>query len=516
MRSDVGVDGAGVNIPVDLVGPVDVLFDDNRVWSFNPARDSDVRRGRRIVPWPKALKTFLDGSTRAVVRAHGTGETYFDGEVQLGTGDARISVTDRNDNPLAVDKGGRLQRTFSKTDDTMRELIMDAVEQVLDDLRTVCGLEAYLCYGCLLGAVRDGHMIGHDSDADLSYYSHHTHPYDIIRENRAAELKMRERGWTIIRMSAADFKVWVKLPDGRRCGIDVFTSFHIDGYFHLMATKRGPLDRSAVLPLSTVTLEGREILAPADPEAYLAWTYGPDWRIPDPSFNFDHPRSSVRRMSAWWRGSRNHLKYWTDFYKSGRSSRVPSAPSKFARWVGERIESGDQILDVGAGTGRDAIWFAKRGHQVTAFDFSPASRFVLARQARRKRVTVARRHLNLNDLKSTLIVGARLAQRREPRHVYARFLLDSVEKPARHEFFRFASMVQRSGGLTFLEFRTPASAHERTTFGHHFRQFLDPSLVVSEIEERGGTVVHQEVGRDLAPLAKENPQVCRIIVRWKQ
>ena len=41
-------------------------------------------------------------------------------------------------------------------------------------------------YGCLLGAVRDGHMIGHDSDADVAYLCEYTHPFDIIRECTAA------------------------------------------------------------------------------------------------------------------------------------------------------------------------------------------------------------------------------------------------------------------------------------------------------------------------------------------
>lgn len=516
MRSDVGVDGAGVKMPEDLVDPVDVFFDDNRVWSFNPSRDSVVRRGRRIVPWPKALKTFLDGTTRAVVRSHGTGNVYFEGEVRLGSGDSRISVTDKHGYSLAIDKSGRMQRTFSRTSDSMREFILDSVEAVLEDLRAVCGLDAFLAYGCLLGAVRDGRMIGHDSDADLSYYSMHTHPYDIIRENNRVARLMRERGWTIVRMSSADFKVWVKLDDGRRCGIDVFGSFHIDGAFHLMAGSRGELDRSAILPVSTVTLEGRQIAAPADPERFLEFTYGPGWRVPDPSFKFEYPRSSGRRMAAWWRGSRSHLKYWSEFYASGRAKRVPNEPSLFARWVAERIEPADQILDLGAGTGRDAVWFATQGFDVAAYEYATAVRPAIGRRARRRGVKVPVRHVNLNDLRSTLIVGAGLAQIREPRHVYARFLLDSVDEHARHEFFRFASMVQRSGGLTFLEFRTPLSAHRTTTFGHHFRNFLEPSLVVSEIEERGGSVVHQEVGRDLAPFADENPHVCRIIVRWKQ
>ena len=41
------------------------------------------------------------------------------------------------------------------------------------DLTEGCGLEAYLNYGALLGAVRDGAMIAHDSDTDVCYLSQH-------------------------------------------------------------------------------------------------------------------------------------------------------------------------------------------------------------------------------------------------------------------------------------------------------------------------------------------------------
>ena len=36
------------------------------------------------------------------------------------------------------------------------------------------GVEAFLAYGTLLGAVREGRLLGHDSDADLGYVSRHT------------------------------------------------------------------------------------------------------------------------------------------------------------------------------------------------------------------------------------------------------------------------------------------------------------------------------------------------------
>ena len=42
------------------------------------------------------------------------------------------------------------------------------------------GVRPFLAYGTLLGAVRQGDFIGHDSDADLGYVSEHDHPVDAV------------------------------------------------------------------------------------------------------------------------------------------------------------------------------------------------------------------------------------------------------------------------------------------------------------------------------------------------
>lgn len=502
----------GVCFPEPPAAPVDVLVDGQRVWSFKPARDASARDGSAVVAWPDVLRRFLNGRAEVTVCDHETGETYFRQEVGLGDSDDRIRVVDANGHPLAVDKGGRLQRTFSDTDDSMREFIMDAVEKVLHDLRETCGLEAFLSYGCLLGAVRDGHMIGHDSDADLSFLSRHTHPFDIIRETTAAERAMKALGWSTVRMSGADFKVWVPLGDGRRVGIDVFGSFYIDGVYYLTGSRSGDLPLSAILPLRTVTLEGREILAPRDVEAYLEYLYGPDWPVPDPAFKFPMKPATVRRMDGWLRGPRQHLRHWHTLYKR-QPDAVPSGPTRFARWVAESLPPGQRILDAGTGTGRDAVWLAGQGHHVVAADYATVVFPHVRRSAEAQGVDVTTRAVNFNTFGSTLTEGARLAHG-EPHHLYARFLLDALGPNARRNFWRFAQMSQRRGGLTFLEFRTDASAGEPTHFPGHYRAFLPPAVVAEEVESRGGEIVRREVGRGLAPLEDEDPEVCRMIVRW--
>lgn len=516
MSSDVDVATSGIAIPDRLTEVTDVFFGDQRVWSFNPPRDSVAGRAGRRVPWPERLAPFLKGTTVVTLRSHAGGETYFEGEVTFGDSRKQVRVTDKHGNQLAVDKSGRLQRTFARSDDSMREFLMDGIEGVLEDLRTVCGLDAFLAYGCLLGAVRNGHMIGHDSDADLSYLSEYTHPFDIARESRQAAEKMRQRGWTVIQMSGGTFKVWVGQGSGTRVGIDVFAAFFVDGTFHVVPAVRGELPRSSVLPTSTVTLEGRSIPAPASPEHWLELTYGPTWRTPDPAFKFEPAREMSRRVDGWLREARTNVRYWHDFYRGRASWQVPKKPSLFAAWVDAQLPAGQQIVDVGAGNGRDSVWLAEQGHTVLAHDRDINARRKTRRLATKRGVTVTTEQLNLNELGSVLVSGARMAHGAEVHHVYARFLLDALHDRARPNFWRWAQMVQRRGGLTFLEFRTDRSAGEPTAFAEHARQFLAPADVVAEIEERGGVVVGREEGRDLAPFQSENPHVCRLVVRWSR
>jgi cyclopropane fatty-acyl-phospholipid synthase-like methyltransferase len=329
---------------------------------------------------------------------------------------------------------------------------------------------------------------------------------------------MKALGWKVVKMSGANFKVWVPLPDGRRCGIDVFGSFHVGERFYVTGSLTGTLDRSALLPFGTVTLEGREITAPARPEEVLAFTYGPSWRVPDPAFHFDHDRVDVQRMDAWFRGPRRRLRFWHDFYKSPDAARVPTEPSAFARWTQERLvaagRSGSTVLDVGAGTGRDAAYFAGQGRRVVALDFTTLGLRQTKRQRHQAEGRVTVRSMNLEDLRSVLVTGARFAHRGGVREVYARGLLDTLGTVGRDNFWRFASMVQRRGGETFVEFRTPFSRREPKHFGAHQREYVDPDLVAREVASYGGTVVHRETGRDLARLGSENPHIARIVVRW--
>ncbi len=505
-----------VLVPAALGDPVVVSFDGQYVWSFVPRRDgSRTPRGWRV-PWPRVMHDLLDGTTCVRLSDSAGSRVHFEGPVSFrGNGDA-LRFRDPLGHPLSVDKVGHLTRVFSVTGHDVRREIAEGTAQAISDLRDRIGIDAHVSYGCLLGAVRDGHMIGHDSDADLAYLSHWTHPADIVRESFRMERELRALGWKVVRMSGADLKLFLPLPDGRVVHIDVFGAFHVEDTFYQLGSRSGQLDRDSLTPAATVTLEGVELAAPADPEAVLEFLYGDGWRIPDPSFSAVDPWTGTRRIEGWMRGPRIGVVTWNEVYRKQRAA-IPRTRSSFAEWAQPRMERTATVADLGSGSGRDSAWFDARGHRVIGFDYSGTA----LRQTRHrlklrgvKRPDV--RALPLNDLRAALVAGAELSREAGPVYLYARGLIGCLDAEARANLWRLCSMSLRRGGALFVEYAATSAFRPglRGTATRRLVRRVSTRRLVREIEASGGRVIHREVGPGHDFHDRPDPHVARLEVRW--
>jgi hypothetical protein len=510
--SDVQVDAAGVTARAPREVVLDMLVDGRRVYSFWLHRDGS-RVGNRTanrwrVAWPKTLHEFLDGTARFTVVAHESGETVFDGEVTLGSGRGRIEVLNRNGQPLSLDKGWRRVVTFDTRSAANIEPLMKAIEVVLGALREV-GIEAFLAYGTLLGAVREGKLIGHDSDADLGYVSRLSHPVDVIRESFRLQRDLVDLGFHITRYSALAFKVDVDEGDGVVRGLDVFGGFLMDGNLHLMGEIREPFDRSDIFPLGTTTLEGRAFPAPADPDKLLTAMYGP-WRVPDPAFHFAPPATTVRRLNGWFRGLRVGRAKWDRIY-SRRQKPLAADPSPLVAWAAEREPGAATYVDLGCGRGSDVLWMARRGVPAVGLDFQPRS----FRDAAEAQLPDAEFwSCNLLELRDVLPAGASLSRRPGPRLVVARHLVDTLGADAREHLWRLARMTLsgEGGGRLYVEFLAKFGDDGYARDLHVKRR--RPRTVVAELARAGATIVHRET---IAMSESPRPsKVCRLVVEWRR
>jgi SAM-dependent methyltransferase len=509
------VDGDGVRVPENVSGVLDVLIEGERVWSFDPVRDRD---GRGVVAWPPVLQPYLHGSARIVVRGHADGPDdppLLDVEHAFDEQPGRVAVVDDEGRPMSVDKEGNLQVPFAFRGQATVDALLDAITSVLRLINEEAGIPGFLAFGALLGAVRDGHLIGHDADADVGYLSRHRDLVGVARESFELERIMRRAGWQTWRFSTADFKVVVPDPEGGRA-IDVFGGFVVDDVFYLMPNVSTPYRESMLLPLGEVELEGRKVIAPADPTALLEATYGPGWKVPDPSFKFQPSPRVVRRLDGWTRGNIHNRGHWWPFYDSRSSADVPEQPSPFARWVREREPELPLLIDIGTGTGRDALWFAREGQRSLGLDYVPTAVGRAGFIAERDGIPGTFETFNLYDVRQVLAMGARLAHREEPATIYARFLVHALEDEGRHNLWRVASMGLRRGGRLYLEFRTGQDSDAEHEFGEHFRKYLHPDVVVAEIEARGGHIEHREEGHGMAVYKQEDPHVARLVASWQR
>jgi SAM-dependent methyltransferase len=79
--------------------------------------------------------------------------------------------------------------------------------------------------------------------------------------------------------------------------------------------------------------------------------------------------------------------HWDERYATeGVRSTEPAA---FLVEIADYFPAGSQILDVGGGSGRNAIWLGKRGHQVTIADVSAEGLAIAKQAASEARVEVA-------------------------------------------------------------------------------------------------------------------------------
>ena len=482
--SDVAVDDDGLRFGAHEDVLCNLSFDGRRIWSFWSLRDSTIDGPRRRMAWPERLTLHLEGTTRVGV-ALGDGTPVFDDEVRFGTEDRRLTVVGRDGAPLGIDMYGKLVKTFETKADGELTPLLDALETVLDLLHGQ-GLEAFPAYGTLLGAVREGTFLGHDNDADVGYVSRHTHPIDVIRESHRVQRAVERQGYATSRHSGGAIKIDVPDADGSVRGLDVFGGFFAEGHLALLGEIWAPYDREWIFPLGTVTLDGRELPAPADPERLLAATYGPGWRVPDPAFQYVKDPDVQRRFDEWFRGTRLHRAAWDHRYGLARLLPPYQPPHDISRHLHEREDPDTWVLDIGCGRGRDARWLAKQGRRVVGLDYSSVAMQFVQAAALEQSWALELRTMNLLELRHVLSWGALLASRPGPRTVLARHLVDSTSPYGVDNFWRLVSMVLRPGDRVHLEFLTEEIVDPEGR--PSLIPALDASAVSADVVRRGGVV----------------------------
>jgi len=142
---------------------------------------------------------------------------------------------------------------------------------------------------------------------------------------------------------------------------------------------------------------------------------------------------------------------WNDRY-AGEDFHFGVTPNAFLASQARHLSPGARVLCVADGEGRNSVWLARNGMQVTAFDISPVGVEKAKRLAREAHVTVDYRVADINDwdwdaARYDVVVA-----------IFIQFA-----NPAERESI-FAGMVRAlaPGGLLILQGYTPRQLEYRT------------------------------------------------------
>lgn len=149
----------------------------------------------------------------------------------------------------------------------------------------------------------------------------------------------------------------------------------------------------------------------------------------------------------------DHEAFWSARYRdAGEEYLFGTAPNRFLASQAERLGDGMCVLSVADGEGRNAVWLAEQGCQVTATEISPVALEKAAKLARGRNVTV--------DLVQADILN--WAWPREEFDAVVGIFIQFATPAERPRQLAGMKQAVKSGGLLFLQGYTPKQLEYRT------------------------------------------------------
>lgn len=431
--------------------------------------------------------------------------------VKWRPGEEPISdMLDQLANGYVFDQAGRLR--LSKTLDLdWQARVMGLYDRVNQALERELGYQAFLCYGSLLGAVRTGGFIGHDIDFDTAYLSTRTDGAAAVEELKRLSFALIEAGFDVTaRRTCIHIKDASSAPDK----VDLF-HLYLDGsgnvVFPFGVVGTGKLRAEELGGFQEIPFATSTALVPGNAERVVEHIYGPEWRIPNPGFNWLKERTPQKRQGIVPLEQVEEV-YWANFYARNSYTRG----STFCEFVLARTELPQAIADIGCGDGRDAVAFAREGRVVVGVDRS----HIAVKHANAKKDDLAAGG-QLEFAACDIANGERLVETiaalrdRSPDGrvlFYMRFFLHSISEEDQDSLLTLLRDASQAGDAIAVEFRTDRDAAAKHEHGNHFRRYQNGQAFGQALRERYGFEVVVELeGNGLSPYKGEDPQLYRAV-----
>lgn len=245
------------------------------LWGPAPLTDDELTvLAARLLP-THALDPLMSFTTKLPDRA---------AVLRLQTRMSEIAAARGEDACVLTRHGVQRSRLLARKD-----AYVEAIRDVLAAL-DAAGKSPMLCYGSLLGAVRDRGFIPHDDDVDLLYRCQATNRAEVEQEMTALAATLTAQGYLVRKVPPG---LNMHVFDQKRGGlmIDIFPYWVEGGMAHLHMERMAirTIDPEILHPPSTIELYGVTLPAPARPEALLLERYGADWNVSNQFFEWPWP-----------------------------------------------------------------------------------------------------------------------------------------------------------------------------------------------------------------------------------
>lgn len=205
--------------------------------------------------------------------------------------------------------------------------------------------------------------------------------------------------------------------------------------------------------------------------------------------------------------------YWNEFYS--KTHQEIEKPSLFAQFVyNEYLQDrkGAKIVEFGCGNGRDSIYFAKNGLNVTGIDSSVVS---------------------INNLQKYQGIGAFVCADFTSElelykdgfdFCYSRFTLHAINDEQEISLFQNVAKMLKQNGMFFIEARSikdgkfgigNALSEREFILDGHYRRFIDKNILRTNLEKYNFNIVKLAESADFAPSKDEKCVCVRVIAKLR-